>query len=123
MLEMLVAKYLESKVDQAGKAPTNERKHSPTQPTVHPLTMLSIFKDCLKSEESIIRFDLFTLNQRCVKLLWKVQAVCVEQSPLDYPVEKYSGDRQLNGCVSHMMAGVLGLEVINLRDFKKHVSW
>ncbi len=110
MLEMLVAKYLESKADNVGEVPTNGKKHSPMHPTARPLSIISIFKYSLKSEESISRFDLLTLNQRCVELLRKVNAVCVEQSPLDYLMEKYGGDRQLNSCVSHMMAGVLSLQ-------------
>jgi hypothetical protein len=108
MLEMLVAKYVESEVDKAGRMSTNGKKKSSTHPTIHPLGMISIFKDYLKSEETIFRFDLLTLNQRCVELLRKVQAVCVEQSPLDYPVEEFASDHQFSNCFSHMMAGVLG---------------
>lgn len=71
--------------------------------------MLSIFKDRLKSEDNILRFDLLTLNERCVEILRKAQAVCVKESPLDYPMEEYDGDTHLNGCISHMLAGMAGV--------------
>jgi hypothetical protein len=41
MLEMLVAKYLESNADMMGKLFTNGNKNSSTQPKVHPLSMIS----------------------------------------------------------------------------------
>ena len=40
----------------------------------------------------------------------KIQAVCVEQSPIEFPPGEYNGDSHVNDCFSHMMAGVLGLE-------------
>jgi hypothetical protein len=110
MLEMLVSKYLESNAEAAGKVTTMPNKNSSMRPKVHPLSMISIFKDHLKSEEEIFRFDLLTLNQRCAELLLKIQTICLEQSPLDYPRDEYDGDRLANSCFSHMMAGELGLE-------------
>ncbi|CZR61917.1 uncharacterized protein PAC_11814 [Phialocephala subalpina] len=108
MIEMLVAKYLENETPSLVSGIQN--KSSSTHLRVPPLSMISIFKDYLKSEEKIFRFDLLALNQRCVELLRKIQKVCVEQSPLDYPADKYGGDRHANSCFSHMMAGELGLE-------------
>jgi hypothetical protein len=110
MLEMLVSKYLESNAEGARKAATTTTKNSSTRPKVHPLSMISIFKDHMKSEEEIFRFDLLTLNQRCVELLLKIQAICLEQSPLDYSLDEYGGDRLANSCFGHMIAGELGLE-------------
>ncbi|TVY89568.1 hypothetical protein LAWI1_G004151 [Lachnellula willkommii] len=104
MLEMLVAKYVETKAEPAGvMVSTGQRK-------VHPLSMITIFKDCLKSEEAILRFDLFALNQRCVELLRKVQRFCVDLSPLDYPRHEYDGDCNLYECFSHLLAGKTGLK-------------
>jgi hypothetical protein len=110
MLEMLVLKHLEGNAEAAGKATAKTSKNSSMRPKIHPLSMISIFKDCLKSEEEIFRFDLLALNQRCVELLLKIQTVCLEQSPLDYPQDEYGGDRLANSCFGHMMAGELGLE-------------
>ncbi|TVY36175.1 hypothetical protein LOCC1_G005951 [Lachnellula occidentalis] len=104
MLEMLVAKYLKTNAETAGVVvSTAQRK-------VHPLSMITIFKDCLKSEEAMLRFDLLALNQRCVELLRKVQRYCVELSPLDYPRDEYDSDGSLNSCFIRLLAGESGLE-------------
>jgi hypothetical protein len=105
MLEMLVGKCLESNIEKAASSSNCGNKGSSIRPKVHPLRMISTFKDCLKSEEEIFRFDLLALNQRCVEMLRKSQAFCVEQSPMDYPKNEYGGDGQLNNCFSHMIAG------------------
>lgn len=65
--------------------------------------MITFFKDYLKSEEIIFRFDLLSLNQRCLEMLRKFQAVCVEQSPLVYPTREYGGDRNIVYCFSQML--------------------
>jgi hypothetical protein len=109
MLEMLVERDLAASNDATAGTTDNSRNPSATRPKVHPLKMISILKDNLKSEEEIFRFDLVTLNQRCVEMLRKVQAICVEQSPYDYPKNEYDGDHKLNACISHMLAGVAGV--------------
>jgi hypothetical protein len=91
MLKMLIANYLERNVHQSA-APS--RNTSSSHPKVHPLRMISIFKDCLKSEEMVFRFDILALDERCVRLLRKVQAVCLEQSPVDYPSDEYAAIRR-----------------------------
>ncbi|TVY84824.1 hypothetical protein LSUE1_G002099 [Lachnellula suecica] len=106
MLEMLVAKYLDSNTSTTPALGSNTSTH----PKAHPLSMLTVFKESLKSEEAVFRFDLLGLNQRCVELLLGVQRVCIVQSPLDYPWDEYSADREIGECVSHMLAGELGLE-------------
>lgn len=105
MLEMLVTRFLE---DQAKKY--KNRKSRTRDQTMHPLRMMSIFKDCLKSDEEKIRFDLVTLNQRCIELFRKIQILCVEQSPLDYPSDEFRGDLNLNRCIRKLMVGVDGGE-------------
>lgn len=72
--------------------------------------MLSILKENLLEDETILRFDLLALNQRCIELLRKIQKVCVEQSPIEYPADEYGLDIHVNDVVSHMLAGVLGLK-------------
>jgi hypothetical protein len=109
MLELLVAKCLEEYIDTVQSSSAHVNKDSLTRPKVHPLRMLSIFKDRLKSEDNILRFYLLTLNDRCVEILRNAQAVCVKESPLDYPMEEYDGDTHLNGCISNMLAGMAGL--------------
>lgn len=89
MLELLVAKCLEGNFETVQSPSTHVNKDSLTRPKIHPLRMLSIFKERLKSEDKILRFDLLTLNERCVEMLRKAQAVCVEESPLDYPRDEY----------------------------------
>lgn len=110
MLEMLVQQVLKDGAETAATTPSMGAQALPSQRKVHPLKMMSIFRDVLKSEEEIFRFDLFNLNERCVKLLRKVQAFCVEQSPLDYPMDEFGDDSKLNDCFSHMLAGVVGSE-------------
>jgi hypothetical protein len=78
---------------------------------------MSILKECFKAEEAIFRFDMFKMNERCVNVLRRIQKVCVERSPLDY--NDYEGDRNLNECFSHMVAGVLGLERHQPTRFKE----
>ncbi|KAE9375178.1 hypothetical protein N431DRAFT_463285 [Stipitochalara longipes BDJ] len=83
-----------------------------------PLQMLHVLKDCLKSEEAIIRFDLLSMNERCVKLLRDVQEVCVTQSPLDFLLEEYGGDSNLISCFNHMLGGAVG-NALGV-DLKRH---
>jgi hypothetical protein len=109
MLEMIVAKSFEDKRDTTTN-PSNKVSKFSNQPKLAPLAMLSILKECFKSEEVIFRFDMFSINERCVNLLRQIQKVCVEQSPLDYPRDQYGDDRNVNFCFSHMVAGVLGLK-------------
>lgn len=86
MLEMLVSKCLKND-DTGFEGMSNDRSAEKTSQgqQIHPLRMLSIFKHCLQSDQSILRFDLLTLNQQCVELLRKIQIVCLEQSPMCYP--------------------------------------
>jgi hypothetical protein len=58
----------------------------------------------------VFRVDILALDKRCVRLLRKVQAVCLEQSPVDYPVDEYAGDSKITSCFSHMIAGAAGLD-------------
>lgn len=51
-----------------------------------------------------------TLNQRCIELFRKIQILCVEQSPLDYPSDEFRGDLNLNRCIRKLMVGVDGGE-------------
>jgi hypothetical protein len=81
--------------------------------------MIAIFKDCLKTEEQISRFDLFALNQRYIQLLREIQNICLNQSPLDYPEEEWGSNRNLNEIISHMLAGELGLEHYQPTKFTK----
>jgi hypothetical protein len=109
MLEKFVERDLVASNDAAAGITNDNRKPLATRPKVHPLKMISILKNSLKSEEEIFRFDLVTLNQRCVEMLRKAQAICVEQSPHDYPKNEYDGDDKLNACIGHMLAGVAGV--------------
>jgi hypothetical protein len=109
MLEMLTAKTLEEKLDGTKISPYKARKLS-KQAKLAPLAMLSTLKECFKAEELVFRFDFLTLNQRCVELLRRIQKVCLEQSPLDYPNVEYAGDQQVNNCFMHMVAGEFGVE-------------
>ncbi|CAG8953349.1 hypothetical protein HYFRA_00003560 [Hymenoscyphus fraxineus] len=106
MLEMLVAKVLKEETVTT----TRSNSKRPTHPKLDPLDMIRVFKDRLKSEEEIPLFDLLALNRRCVELLRKFQKICLDQSPLDYPVELYGGDGKLWTCVTGMMEGELGRE-------------
>ncbi|PMD30202.1 hypothetical protein L207DRAFT_592660 [Hyaloscypha variabilis F] len=71
MLEKLVERDLAASNDAAAGITNDSRKPLATRPKVHPLKMISILKNSLKSEEEIFRFDLVTLNQRCVEMLRK----------------------------------------------------
>jgi hypothetical protein len=104
MMEMIAAADLKKKFE--ANASANRTRMSLKEPKVTPLKMLSKVKECLKSEESMFRFDLFELNQRCVELLRRVQKICVEKSPLDY--HDYEIDQRLNWLFAHMLAGHAG---------------
>lgn len=105
MLELLVKKHLENDAETTEKRSTT-RKNSAMK--VQPLSMISIFKDHLKAEERVFRFDILALNQRCVELMRKFQRACIEKSPLDYPLEEYGTGQRIGKCYTHMLAGVMG---------------
>jgi hypothetical protein len=83
MLEMVVIKSLEKQQAILSRASSgsNKRHCKVTPHKLAPLSMIKIFKDCFQEEEIIFRFDLLRLNERCVKLLRKIQKVCVTESP------------------------------------------
>lgn len=110
MLEMLVAKSVGGTSEGGGIMMANKNECSSKAGNIHPLKMISIFKDRMKVEETMMRFDLLALNQSCIEMLRKIQSICVGQSPLDYPPKRCEGDSKMTGCISHMLAGVSGVE-------------
>jgi hypothetical protein len=61
MLEMIVAKTLEEKLDRTKISAYKAQKLS-KQAKVAPLAMLSTLKECVRSEELVFRFDFLTLS-------------------------------------------------------------
>lgn len=121
MLEKMAAKHLEaqallSKGPKPVQSPNKQTKMEPT-------AMIEILKDRLVVEEEVFRFDLLTLNQRCIELLRQVQKICIDESPLDYDDGNldisFRGDKALNGIFSFMLAGEAGLERHQPSRFKE----
>jgi len=109
MMELLVNRLITSKDISCPANPYNEKPIKRTR-DMTPVQSLTIFKQALKEDDFALRFDLMSLNWRCVKLLRCIQKICIEQSPLDYPPKEWSGDHSLNGFIQHMFAGVAGVK-------------
>lgn len=116
MLTMIAGKALKKGLEERTITLSRAKIDHPKLP---PLAMFSILKKLLKSEERVLRFDFLSLNERCVQLLRRVQEVCVEQSPLDYPADEWGGDRKINEVPSHMFAGTMGLKRSQPTRFKE----
>lgn len=108
MMEALVNRINGSKDVSRPADPLNENT-SEVQRSLTPLQSLEIFKRALKEDDLPLRFDLMNLNWRCLKLLRRIQKVCVKLSPHVYSAFK-SDDRYLKALVSHMLGCVLGSE-------------
>jgi hypothetical protein len=108
MMEHLVNRLIHSKDLSCPANPYNDKC---IETTCHmtPLQSLRIFKQALKEDDFALRFDFASLNWRCVQLLRRIQKICLEMSPLDYPSKKWGGDYALNGFIIHMFAGVAGV--------------
>lgn len=108
MMEWLVNRLMSSKDMSCPASPYNEKT---VQKTRHmtPLQSLTIFKQALKEDDFPLRLDLMSLNWRCTQLLRRIQKICIEQSPLEYPSEKWGGDSALNGIICHMFASLTGV--------------
>ncbi|KAF2818966.1 hypothetical protein CC86DRAFT_413345 [Ophiobolus disseminans] len=109
MMELLVNRLVNSKDITCPADPQDE---SAAQKIRHmsPIQSLTIFKQALKEDDFPLRLDLMSLKWRCIKLLRGIQKICLEQSPLDCPLEQWEGDRHLNGFIRHMFAGVAGVK-------------
>jgi hypothetical protein len=105
MVELVVNGLITSKEISCASNPCNEKTdQKPRHMT--PLQSLAMFKQALKDDDLPLRFNLMSLNWRCVQLLRCIQNIRVEQSPLDYP-KQWGGDYSLNGLILHMFAGVV----------------
>jgi hypothetical protein len=109
MMELLVNRLLNSKDTSCPANPNNEKGYQKNH-FMTPLQSLKIFKQALKEDDLPLRFDLMSMNWRCVLLLRRIQKICIMKSPLDYPVDKWGGDHGLNGFICHMFAAVAGVE-------------
>jgi hypothetical protein len=109
MMELLVNRLLNSQDISCPANPFNEKGYQKNH-FMTPLQSLKIFKQALKEDDLPLRFDLISMNWRCVQLLRRIQKICLEQSPLDYPVQKWGGDYAINGIIAHMFAAVAGVE-------------
>jgi hypothetical protein len=109
MMELLVNRLLNSKDISCPANPNNEKGYQKNH-FMTPLQSLKIFKQALKEDDLPLRFDLISMNWRCVLLLRRIQKICLEKSPLDYPVEKWGGDDGINSIICHMFAAVAGIE-------------
>jgi hypothetical protein len=109
MMELLVNRLLNSKDTSCPANPFNEKSHQRNH-FMTPLQSLKVFKQALKEDDLSLRFDLMSMNWRCVQLLRRIQKICSEQSPRDYPARKWGGDYALNGFITHMFTGIAGVE-------------
>jgi hypothetical protein len=108
MMERLVNQLSNSKDISCPANPNNEKKSNETYVTT-PIQSLRVFKEALKEDDLPLRFDLMSLNWRCIQLLRRIQKICVEQSPTDYPAKDYDGDDKINVVIMQMLAGVAGV--------------
>jgi hypothetical protein len=99
MMEVLINRLSNSKDLSCPANPHNEKPNHKTHVTT-PLQSLRILKQALKEDDVPLRFNLTSLNWRCIQLLRRIQRICVDESPLDYPVDSYGGDRSLKGIIS-----------------------
>ncbi|KAF2871918.1 hypothetical protein BDV95DRAFT_606486 [Massariosphaeria phaeospora] len=105
MLEALVKKYLDA--DDLGCFANPLAGKKKGRQILTPLQCLAVFKQAMKADEFALRFDLLTLNRRCVEFLRRVQRVCVLRSPLEYSPQDCDVDVALIP-VAHMLSGVAG---------------
>lgn len=107
MLEMLVNKYIDAEDLNCPANSYGERKKEKKKGNrlLTPIQSITVFKAALKADDFPLRFNMMDLNQRCIELFRRIQKTCIEQSPIDYPPEKYGSDRGLNSVLSRMFAG------------------
>jgi hypothetical protein len=108
MMEVLVNRLSNSQDVSCPANPHNEKPNHKWHVTT-PLQSLKILKQVLKEDDLPLRFDLMSLNWRCIQLLRRIQRVCVEESSLDYPADKYGGDRNTRVVISKMLNGESGV--------------
>ncbi|KAH7400805.1 hypothetical protein DE146DRAFT_735824 [Phaeosphaeria sp. MPI-PUGE-AT-0046c] len=106
LMEALVNRFNNSKDISRPADPLNEML-SEKQPSLTPLRSLEIFKLALKEDDLSLRFDLMSLNWRCLMLLRSIQNVCMYLSPHEYSPFK-ADDGHFVGLIAHMLACVLG---------------
>ena len=98
MLEMLVAKCLGAAMGSAPK-----RHKASSQHRMPPLKTFSIFRDQLKSEEICLRFDLLTLDERCIRLPHPEQSSLLSRWPFTYLEEHFGVVYGLGICFLQML--------------------
>ncbi|KAH8732430.1 hypothetical protein GQ44DRAFT_821706 [Phaeosphaeriaceae sp. PMI808] len=101
MMKRLIDSLVNAKDVSRPADPYNEKTD---QKACHmkPLQSLAIFKAALKMDDFPLRFDMASFNWRCLRLLRRIQKICVEESPCQYPKEEYGGDLNLRCCVVRM---------------------
>jgi hypothetical protein len=107
MMETLISRFLNSKDVTCPANPHNENLKAKAH-FMTPLQSLKMFKHVLKEDDLPLRFDLMSLNWRCVELIHQIQKICVEQSPLDYPAEDFGTDNESIWVIMHMLDGETG---------------
>lgn len=111
MLEQIVQKILDSE-KKPGTEKRADRKLSPVE-------SMKVFKNALKEDEFALRFDMMTLNHRCLELLRRIEYICVTRSPLEYPPHEYGHDKNLIDVCCHMLAGVAGVPSMQSTRFRE----
>lgn len=115
MMELLIDQFIDSKDSSCPANPLN-RKANQKARYMTPLETLNLYKEILKEDDMPLRFDLFSLRQRCLKPLRRVQNNCVELSPLNYPPETGSGDKNILRCMIRMLEGVVKWQPIRFEE-------
>jgi hypothetical protein len=117
MLEMLVNKYLDTEDVNRSADPYNEKKTKEHR-IMTPLQSFTVFKTALKADDFPLRFNMIDLNERCVELFRRIQRVCLERSPLDYPLDQYGADKDLVAVLGHMFIGIANSEITQFSRFR-----
>lgn len=120
MMETMIDRLKNSKNDTTPANPnrktTSKKTHFST-----PLQARQIFKQKLKEYDMPLRFDLLSLNTRCVKILRNVQKTLLEKSPMIYQPSKWADDESMESLVEQMLeyvaqGGRTYLEVSRFRE-------
>ncbi|KAH7135234.1 hypothetical protein B0J11DRAFT_502074 [Dendryphion nanum] len=104
--EQVVAAYIarhphETEIQDTETSPTTRKKKRNYTP-LSPLQILQTFARALHADALPLSFNLFALNERCLRTLREVRDYCVAEAPELYERDRFAMDTQLGGFVSFL---------------------
>ncbi|KAF2655842.1 hypothetical protein K491DRAFT_406655 [Lophiostoma macrostomum CBS 122681] len=100
-----------------GKKKKAKRNRTKTKKTNTPVELLTIFREKLKEDEFVLRFDTMRLFLGCIKVLRRIQAHVIRYAPFDYPPEQYGRGLGVNTCVSGVLWELAGYPIMHTEQF------